>query len=154
MQVLTRCLHLASGENFAFIRFVCVYISVIILPGNGMICLHCSYVSWKTKYKKTFPNSMSSAVGLDLLAFERLALNNWIWCKHWSHDSCPREKRLKVSGNDITHHSIRLWSVLLCDDDFYILGVCGSIVFFVYMCEVCFWIRLASELVDKYDLIH
>lgn len=72
MQVLTRCLHLASGEIFALIRFVYVYISVIILLGNGMICLHCSYFSWKTKYKKTFPNSMSSAVGPDLLAFERL----------------------------------------------------------------------------------
>ena len=72
MQVLTRSLHLASGENFALIRFVYVYISVIILPGNGMISLHCSYLSRKTKYKKAFPNSMSSAVGPALLAFERL----------------------------------------------------------------------------------
>lgn len=72
MQVLTRCLHLASGEIFVLIRFVYVYISIIILLGNGMICLHCSYFSWKTKYKKTFSNSMSSAVGPDLLAFERL----------------------------------------------------------------------------------
>lgn len=72
MQVLTRGLHLASGENFALICFVCFYIFLGILPGNGMICMHCSYFSWSSKHNNVFPNPVPNALGLDLLAFERL----------------------------------------------------------------------------------